>query len=160
MLPLSSLIFADANFQENQLKKVNWIETAKLVHQIASQIIEFLSHIEEFQKRLWFKKKFVLSTDYCVTLDRVPKKLYPEIAQNTAQHEEWKDLFHIDEIDGDLVDSTYTEPLSVDFLKENRNSRLGHPLLCSEFKDRFLAHFDDLDNETDGLLIHGETSKG
>lgn len=26
----------------------------------------------------------------------------------------------------------------------------------SEFKDRLLSHFDDLDNETDGLLIHGE----
>ncbi len=26
----------------------------------------------------------------------------------------------------------------------------------SEFKDRFLSHFGDLDNETDGLLIHGE----
>ena len=26
----------------------------------------------------------------------------------------------------------------------------------SDFKDRLLAHFDDLDNKTDGLLIHGE----
>ncbi len=26
----------------------------------------------------------------------------------------------------------------------------------SEFKDRLLSHFDDIDNETDGLLIHGE----
>ncbi len=30
----------------------------------------------------------------------------------------------------------------------------------SDFKDRLLAHFDDLDNETDGLLIHGENYQG
>ena len=30
----------------------------------------------------------------------------------------------------------------------------------SDFKDRLLTHFDDLDNETDGLLIHGENFHG
>ena len=30
----------------------------------------------------------------------------------------------------------------------------------SDFKDRLLSHFDDLDNETDGLLIHGENFQG
>ena len=29
-----------------------------------------------------------------------------------------------------------------------------------DFKDRLLAHFDDLDNEIDGLLIHGENFQG
>ena len=29
-----------------------------------------------------------------------------------------------------------------------------------DFKDRLLAYFDDLDNETDGLLIHGENFQG
>ena len=92
VLPLSSLIFEDTNFQEDSLTKINWIETAKLVHTIASQIIDFLSHIEEFQKRLWLKKKFVLSTNYCLTLDRVPEEFYTEITQNAAQLEEWKEL--------------------------------------------------------------------
>ena len=134
----------------------NWVETAKLVHCIASQIIGFLSQIEEFQKRLWLKKKFVLSTDYCLTLDRVPEELYPEIAQNTAQREEWKELFAIHEINGDLVDSKYTEPLSIAFLKENPNLVLDTRHFGAAFKDRLLAHFDDIDHQTDGLLIHGE----
>lgn len=30
----------------------------------------------------------------------------------------------------------------------------------SDFKDLLLAHFDNLDNETDGLLIHGENFQG
>lgn len=147
VLPLSALIFEDTNLQEDNLSKVGWIETAKLVNQIAAQIIDFLSHIEEFQKRLWLKKKFVLSTDYCLTLDRVPEKFYPKIAENTAQLEEWKDLFAI-------------IPLSVDFLKENPNLVLDTCHFDSNFKDCLLAGFGDLDNKADGLLIHGENFQG
>ena len=151
VIPLSDLILTGVLTDSN-----NWVETAKLVHCIASQIIGFLSQIEEFQKRLWLKKKFVLSTDYCFTLDRVPEELYPEIAQNTAQREEWKELFAIHEINGDLVDSKYTEPLSIAFLKENPNLVLDTRHFGAAFKDRLLAHFDDIDHQTDGLLIHGE----
>ena len=127
---------------------------------IASKIIEFLSHIEEFQKRLWLKKKFVLSTDYCLTLDHVPEEFYREIVQNDAQLEEWKDLFAIHEIDSNLICADYTEPLSVDFLKENPNLVLDTRHFDSDFIDRLLSHFDDLDNETKGLLIHGENFQG
>ena len=160
VLPLCSLIFQNTSFQEDNLTKVNWIETAKLVHSIASKIIDFLSHIEEFQKRLWLKKKFVLSTNYCLTLDRVPKEFYSEIARNAAQLEEWKNLFAIHEIDNNLISADYSEPISVDFLKENPNLVLDTCHFDSDFKDRLLAHFDDLDNLTDGLLIHGENFQG
>ena len=148
VIPLSDFILTSANLE--------WLETAQLVHHIATQIIDFLSQIEEFQKRLWLKKKFVLSTDYCLTLDRVPEELYPQIAQNTAQREEWKHLFAIHEIDGNLVDSGYDEPLSVAFLKENPNLVLDTRYFDAVFKDCLLAHFEDLEAETDGLLIHGE----
>ena len=160
VMPLSSLIFDDVNFQDDNLTRVNWIETSKLVHSIASKIIIFLAHIEEFQKRLWLKKKFVLSTDYCLTLDRVPEEFYPGIIENTAQLEEWKNLFAIHEIDGNLIGADYTKPLSVGFLKENPNLVLDTCHFGSDFKDCLLAHFDDLDNETDGLLIHGENFQG
>ena len=162
VLPLSALIFEDTNFQEDNLNlnKVNWIETAKLVNTIASQIIEFLSYIEEFQKRLWLKKKFVLSTDYCLTLDRVPEEFYPEIVQNTDQLNEWKDLFAIHEINSNLIGNDYTESLSVNFLTENQNLVLDTCHFDTNFKDRLLEYFDDLDDITDGLLIHGENFQG
>ena len=170
VIPISDLILTNVNLELNAgggggvtaelTNSNNWLETAKLVHCIATQIIDCLSHIEEFQKRLWLKKKFVLSTDYCLTLDRVPEKFYPEIAQNTDQLNEWKDLFAIHEIDNNLICADYTEPLSVDFLKENLNLVLDTCHFGSDFKDRLLAHFDDLDNETEGLLIHGENFQG
>jgi len=156
VIPLCSLIFEDSHLQVESLGKVHWIETAKLVNNIATQIIDFLSHIEEFQKRLWLKKKFVLSTEYCFTLDRVPVEFYPEITQNNAQLKEWKDLFAIEEITNTTAGTDYTEPLSFDFLRENPNLVLDTCHFDSDFKDRLLSHFDDLDNETKGLLIHGE----
>ena len=148
VIPLSDFILTNEN--------LGWLETAQLVHHIATQIIDFLSQIEEFQKHLWLKKKFVISTNYCLTLDRVPEELYSEIIQNTAQREEWKHLFAIHEIDGDLVDSAYDEPLSVAFLKENPNLVLDTRHFDMAFKDCLLASFENLDNEIDGLLIHGE----
>jgi len=47
------------------------ITRAKVVREIGEDIIDFLSQIEDFQKRLWEKKKFVLKTEYVITTDRI-----------------------------------------------------------------------------------------
>ena len=80
-----------------------YLSKIKVIRKIAHKIIDFLAQIEDFQKKLWLKKKFVVETNYCITLDRVPEALYPEIAKNDAQREEWVRLFAIDEIKGDLA---------------------------------------------------------
>ena len=72
----------------------------KAIRRIAHKIIAFLEQLENFEKKLWLKKKFVIETNYCVTLDRVPEDLYVEIAANDAQREEWLRLFMIDKIIG------------------------------------------------------------
>ena len=89
---------------------------------IAGKIIDFLAQLEDFQKKLWLKKKFVVETNYCITLDRIPEEFYPEIAANDAQREEWVRLFAIDEIKGDLTTPGYSVPLTTAFLK-------AHPTL-------------------------------
>ncbi|MEL7656372.1 MAG: site-specific DNA-methyltransferase, partial [Bacillota bacterium] len=66
-----------------------YLSKIKVLRMIAHKIIEFLAQIEDFQKKLWLKKKFVVETNYCITLDRVPEALYPEICANNAQREEW-----------------------------------------------------------------------
>ncbi len=62
-----------------------YLSKIKAIRRIAHKLIDFLAQIEGFQKRLWLKKKFVVETQYCVTLDRVPEALYAEIAANEAQ---------------------------------------------------------------------------
>jgi adenine-specific DNA-methyltransferase len=80
-----------------------YLTKIKAIRRIAHKIIDFLAQLENFQKKLWLKKKFVVETQYCVTLDRVSEELYPEIAANDAQREEWVRLFAIDEVDGSKV---------------------------------------------------------
>jgi adenine-specific DNA-methyltransferase len=133
-----------------------YLSKIRAIRRIAHKIIDFLAQLENFQKKLWLKKKFVVETHYCLTLDRVPEELYPEIAANDAQREEWVRLFAIDEIKGDLTKPGYSAPLTVAFLKANPYLVLDTRHFSEDFKRRLLASFDDLDEQCDGLLIHSE----
>jgi len=133
-----------------------YLSKIKAIRRIAHKIIDFLEQLENFHKKLWLKKKFVVETQYCVTLDRVPEELYPEIAANDAQREEWVRLFAIDEITGDLTTPGYSKPLTVEFLKANPYLVLDTRHFDEDFKRRLRAFFDDLDEQCDGLLIHSE----
>jgi adenine-specific DNA-methyltransferase len=48
-----------------------YLAKVKAIRRIAHKIIDFLAQLENFQKKLWLKKKFVVETQYCVTLDRI-----------------------------------------------------------------------------------------
>jgi len=133
-----------------------YLSMIKVVRSIAHKIISFLAQIEDFQKRLWLKKKFVVETNYCVTLDRVPEELYPEILTNDLQREEWVRLFAIDEIKGDPEKEAYSVPLTTKFLKQNVFLVVDTKLFGEEFKIKLISSFDNLDEQIDGLLIHSE----
>ena len=125
----------------------------RVVRQIADKIIAFLAQIEDFQKRLFEKKKFVVQTDYCITLDRVPEGFYPEILANEAQLAEWKRLYNVDAWEENLFwQGQFDEP----FLQNHPYAMLDTAFFGTDFKARLLTTFDDLDGATDGLLIHGE----
>ena len=129
----------------------------RVFRHLADTIITFLSQIEEVQKRLFEKKKFVLETNYCMTLDRIPEALYPEIAANDAQREEWVRLFAINEIQADILGNPdYARPLTVAFLKANDELILDTRFFDEGFKARVLVSIEDVDEECDGLLIHSE----
>ena len=133
---------------------------ARAVRHVAKKIIAFLAQLEDYQKQLWLKKKFVLDTQYCVTLDRIPESLYAQIAKNKAQREEWVRLFAIDDINGDLAGSVAaTKPLKPAFLKANPHLVLDTRHFDKGFTDKLLAALSEdapLDEQMDGLLIHGE----
>ena len=97
-----------------------YLSKIQVIRNIARAIIAFLAQLEDFQKKLWLKKKFVVETQYCFTLDLIPEEFYPEIAANEAQVCEWVKLFAIDTIDDDLTTTPYTSPLSVRFLQSHQ----------------------------------------
>lgn len=117
---------------------------------IAQKVITFLAQVEDFQKRIWLKKKFVTEANYCVTLDRVPEALYATIAENEQQHSEWEMLFSISEIDG------YTTPLNVDFLKANPYLIVDTAFFDKAFKEALLQSFDNIDEQIDGVICHSD----
>ncbi len=145
------------------------------IRSIAHDLIDFLAQLEDFQKKLWLKKKFVVETNYCITLDRVPEELYAEIAKNKEQWEEWqklgfietarerdkKDLRDRGDSDNDLfrsgedADDSKIVP-SVAFVKANPFLVLDTKFFSAEFKARLLFSIHNLDEQTDGLLIHSE----
>jgi adenine-specific DNA-methyltransferase len=86
---------------EHELDVKLYLSKVKVIKRIGYKIIELLEQIENFQKKLWLKKKFVVQCDYCITLDRIPEELYPEIIKNKEQIEEWKRLFAIHEMTGE-----------------------------------------------------------
>ncbi len=136
----------------------------KAIKNVGNRIIEFLASLENFQKRLWLKKKMVVAADYCITLDRVPESFYPEICANNAQREEWVRLFAIDEItptaSNDFFSSNgkagYTVPLSPQFLKENPFLVLDTAFFDDNFKRKLISGIDNLDEQCDGVLINSE----
>jgi len=63
-----------------------YLSKIKVIRKIAHKMIAFLAQIEDFQKKLWLKKKFVVETNYCITLDRIPEELYPTIIQRHQKY--------------------------------------------------------------------------
>jgi len=141
---------------DNEVKVNAYLAKVKAIKKVGRTIIDFLAQIEDFQKKLWLKKKFVVETNWCITLDKIDESFYPEIAANDAQRQEWVELYAIDEIAGDLMTVAYSNPLTVDFLKQNKNLVLDTKHFTTEFKERLIASIDNLDEETNGLLIHSE----
>ncbi|MBF4521882.1 site-specific DNA-methyltransferase [Acinetobacter towneri] len=119
----------------------------KCLRQIGLEIISFLASLEDFQKKLWLKKKFVVSAEYCITLDRVDESLYAEIADNTAQWQQWEDLgFKGKEAGWGAIE----------YLKQHQALMVDTSLFSLEFKAKLLKRIDDLDAQTDGLIINSD----
>lgn len=128
----------------------------KAIKQVGEKIITFLAQLEDFQKKLWLKKKFVVGCDYCITLDRIPRTLYPEIIANDEQRKEWVRLFAIDEIKGDMMTEGYSEPLTEKFLEDNPFLVLDTKFFSAEFKHKLVGSMENVDEECNGLLINSE----
>ncbi|WP_069131749.1 site-specific DNA-methyltransferase [Rhodohalobacter halophilus] len=126
---------------------------AKVVRQIGKKIIAFLSQIENFQKKLFEKKKFVVDTHYCFTLDMIPEDLYDTILENEDQLKSWESLYAMDKWDGELQwDGKWTK----EFLKEHPFMMVDTKFFGEDFKFDLLNSINDLDQLLKGNLLKGE----
>jgi len=126
---------------------------AKVVRKIGKKIISFLSQIENFQKKLFEKKKFVVDTNYCFTLDIVPEELYAEILDNAEQLNSWEEIYSMKQWKGELQwDGKWTE----EFLKQYQFMMVDTKYFPEDFKIKLLNTISDLDDLLSGLNINGD----
>lgn len=148
----------DSIYNENYFEK--HLTRAKIVKEIGDEIIEFLSELEDFQKKLWEKKKFILKTDYVITLDKIKEyagskfleSILPEILENKNQLKEWKELGLLN----DKIRIAVNENL---FGQEYNKLPIDTRFFSNEFKEKLLEAVSnkfDLDDILDGLLIKSE----
>ena len=129
--------FADI---EKNLRMIQCLRTISL------ELIAFLAQLEDFQKKLWLKKKFVVSSHYCITLDRVPEALWPEVVANERQWAQWCDLGMRDAAAAGTVDDLRHQPFLM----------VDTAIYSTEFKTKLLQQVPSLDEDTDGLLVHSD----
>ena len=133
-----------------------YLSKIKVIRKIASKIIDFLAQLEDFQKTLWLKKKFVVETRYCILVGSIPEVFYSEIIANEAQRREWAKFLKIDEIKGDLTTVGYSRRLTPEFLRSHPTLVVDTQHFDSGFTNYLLEAIGDLNQQTDGLLLHGE----
>lgn len=120
----------------------------KAFDKVSTRIIEFLSAIEDFQKHLFTKKKKVVESEYCITVDYIDEQYYPEILANKTQLQEWENLFSLEVKTIEDIKTNPTLVLDTKCFKQ--------PDGTNPFKDKVLSEIDNLDDKTNGLLINSE----
>lgn len=141
-----------------------WLQTLGCLRNVATTIIDFVARIEDFQKRLYEKRKFITQAHWCLTLDHVERAgltgRLVEILNTTeggkTQKAEWKQLFAIDEVEVEGGKPGWKEKVAAEFLRSQPYLVLDTVNMPQEFTDALLASFEDLDAATDGLLVHGD----
>ena len=136
---------------------------AKVTHNISMKIIEFLSQIENLQKKLWEKKKFVVKTDYVITLGKIKgyagetflKSVLDRIMKNEGQMKEWKELLGVKVKSG--------EDLLEDLARKEGSKYNTLPIDTRYFDEKFklklleaITDEHNLDDILNGLLIKSE----
>jgi adenine-specific DNA-methyltransferase len=137
---------------ESAARVEQYLSKIKIIRRVAGKVIDFLSQLEGFQKKVWEKKKFVVDARYCVTLDRIPKELYPEIVKNAAQWDEWVNLYALKEHRQRTSRAPSVEVLNPYYMLDTRH-------FDEDFVQRLLTQMENLDDSLDGVCVHSENSQ-
>ncbi|MEM1782776.1 MAG: site-specific DNA-methyltransferase, partial [Nanopusillaceae archaeon] len=155
---LYQYIYSDeTDFSEKRIKQL------KILKEIAYKIIDFISQFEEELVKIWNKPKFILNSNYVITLDRIAKKgekgikLIEKIINHPGfeeQVKEWKELGIIEDFDKNKLFIRTLNGKSLN--KEYQFLPIDTRYFDEEIKYELLSLFDNLDQELDGWLIKSE----
>jgi adenine specific DNA methylase Mod len=136
------------------------IDQLQILKDIAFKIIDFVSQFEDELLKIWKKPKFVLNSNYVITLDRIEKqkggiKVIEKIFKHKnwkEQVKEWKELGILEKEPKDLFENALEG-------KKLKPEYRFLPIDTKYFKDleiEILKLFENLDQSLDGWLIKSE----
>ena len=159
VLNLDNLLAAGEQRAESNFRLLEAIK------RVGTEIVNFVSQLEDFQKALFEKKKFVLGTSWCLSLDLIADNMkgevYDAILANDRQWDEWEVLYKISKWPVDVSGVAPRTPQFLDAypylmldtgLKKTDGSFAYTPSLI----DRILAGIGNIEEQTNGTLIHSE----
>ncbi len=123
------------------------------IENIAQEIIDFVAEIEDYQRKLFEKKKFIYQTDYMVTLDKVSESLYEDILDNEEQLEQWRKVYSTDEWEESLV---WDGEFDRNFLENHSHIMIDTAFFDAKFKFELLSSFENIADELCGELFNAE----
>jgi adenine-specific DNA-methyltransferase len=125
---------------EKQLRMIQCLRS------VAQELITFLAQLENFQKALWTKRKFITSTNYLITIDNIPDSLLLEVENNVAQWEQWNKLgFRTGVVPGKKEELLNNPALVVDTR-----------LFDKAWIEAVISELHDLDDNIDAVLINSD----
>ena len=122
------------------------LQAIKTLKTVAKEIIAFLAQLEDFQKKLWLKKKFVAGCHYLITLDHLNEAQVQAALDNPKQTAQWQALFNVN-----------TSALNAaELCKNYPHLVVDTALFEPTFQADVLREIEHLDDKTNGLLIHSD----
>lgn len=122
------------------------LQTVKTLKTVAKEIIAFLAKLEDFQKKLWLKKKFVAGCHYLITLDHLTEAQVQTALDNPKQTAQWQALFNVNTSGLNAAEICKSYPHLV----------VDTALFEPTFQADVLSEIEYLDDKTNGLLIHSD----
>nr|BAV59394.1 type III modification methylase [Candidatus Endomicrobium trichonymphae] len=123
------------------------LDQLKTIKVFAKKIISFIAQFEDELVRIWNKPKFVLNSNYVITLDKLTDEIIDRLSKHSnlkEQIKEWQEL--------GMVDNNFS-------FSERSGAHKYLPIDTKHFKNLeldILTLFDNLDEALDGRLIHSE----
>ncbi|MGV3489354.1 MAG: site-specific DNA-methyltransferase [Tuberibacillus sp.] len=135
-------------FKEMNDYDAHRVNQIAIIKRIAFHIIDFIAQFEDELVKIWNKPKFVLNSNYVITMDQLEESVLNKMVESVgmeAQVEEWQRL--------GLVESDFTpEQLSED---KYRYLPFDTKYFAS-FIDEIVGAFDDLESHINGWLIKSD----
>jgi len=129
---------------------VDAITRCGITRDICSRLIDRVAQVEELYKTLFEKKKLVLRTEYCLTINWIPEEMWDEVVGNASQIKEWRRLYMLQD------SSSEGTILNHDFLRHNGSLVVDTRHFPEDFKNRLLNSLDDLDKHIDGVVVKSD----